>query len=180
MIRSPTVTQNFTLAKLFCPHHLQAPHCHWDSWLHFADAETEAWQVVVTEAAGSRQGEVQTPPLWLSESDGTTPFPCPLCFLTPRLGTSPPVLGPPPGRSDWPAWVTCPCESQSTVGGLALFTNGTSRPNSIRSLGKAVSQNDSALCLPTHSTQSSEGRGSRKPTSPRAWAWNFPASAALP
>lgn len=97
-----------------------------------------------------RQSEVQTPPLWLSESDGTrTPFACPLCFLTPRPGTSPPVLCPPSGRSDWPGWVTCSSESQSTVGGLALFTNGTSHPNSIRSVGKAVSQNDSALRLPT-------------------------------
>lgn len=99
--------------------------------------------MVVTQAAGSHQSEVQTPPLCLSESDGTrTPFPCPLCFLTPRPGTSPPVLCPPSGRSDWPAWVTCSSESQSTVGGLALFTSGTSHPNSIRSVGKAVSQND--------------------------------------
>lgn len=86
MIRSPTVTQNFTLAKLFCPHHLQAPHCHWDSWLHFADAETEAWQVVVTEAAGSRQGEVQTPPLWLSESDGTDSLPLSPLLFDPSAG----------------------------------------------------------------------------------------------
>ena len=99
MIRSPTGTQNFTGAKPFCPHHLQAPHCHWearqlsrDSWLHFADAETEAWQVAVTQAAGSHQGEVQSR---LSESDRTrTPFPFPLCFSTPQLGTSPPLLCP--------------------------------------------------------------------------------------
>lgn len=45
--------------------------------------------------AGSCQGEVQTRPLWLSESDRTwTSFPFPLLFSTPQLGTSPPLLCP--------------------------------------------------------------------------------------
>lgn len=32
---------------------------------------------------------------------------------------------------------------------MVLFTNGISHPNSIRSMQKALSQNDPELCLPT-------------------------------
>lgn len=31
MDMSPTGTQNFTVAKPSCRHHLQAPHCHWEA-----------------------------------------------------------------------------------------------------------------------------------------------------
>lgn len=122
-----------------------AAHCHRearqlsrDSWLHFADAETEAWRMAVTHMASSCQGEVRTRPLWLSESGrNRPPFPFPLCFSTPQLPdlTTSPLPSPMPchpssGRSDWPAWVMCSSVSQSMAGGLALSTNGTSHLNS--------------------------------------------------
>ena len=136
----------------------------------------EASQVVVTQAAGSRQGEVQTRPLWLSESDRTqTPLPFPLCFSTPQLGTSPPLLCPFPcpsalnqedliGRLGSRAHLRANRQEEawfcSPMAPLTLTLSGA--------CGRPFPRMTQNYVFPAHSTQSSEGRGSWKPASPRA------------
>lgn len=91
--------------------------------LRCAHAEPEALHRAVTPAASPSRGDVRRPPLPLSEPQLGSHCSPPLLHQAPRcshhLPFAPPTAQrPPPGSDDWPAWVTCSPESQSTARGF--------------------------------------------------------------
>lgn len=143
--------------------------------LHFADAQTEDGQMAVTHSASPCHVEV---PTGLSDSgSGRARARLPLFPSDSPPGSSlrsasplpaPTLQGPPSGRADWPAWITCSSESQSTEEPWLCPPMAAPTLTSIE-YGKGP-----FLCSHPAPLRPQEGEVFQKTPSPRAWPPDLP------